>query len=161
VEARLAPLYEIFKFNSRFFLNSLDGMDDDQAGWRARDDSNSAAYIALHLLDSRHNLARRIGIEREHRLGDVAKEAKGKPNFTGLPALEEIRDEWKSVTGDVRARFAQLTTADLNQAFETQIPLEDRTILGYLGFAMMHEAYHVGQLSMVRKQVGLPAMAMR
>src|SRR5437868_9733490 len=106
VDARVAPLYEIFKFNTRNFLSCLDGMNDDQAGWRA-ESTNSAAYIALHLVDSRHFLARATGVVSEHRMATVAKQARLQPESRDLPSLEELRTEWKSITGEVRARLGQ------------------------------------------------------
>lgn len=161
MEVRVAPLYEIFKFNTRFYLNALDGMDDDQAGWRAGDKTNSPAYIALHILDTRHSLLRVAGVQRGHKFSNVAKEARGKPDFTDFPSLDQLREEWKGVTGDARALLARLTDAELNQPVEVPMPLEDKTLLGYVSFAMMHESYHIGQLSLLRKQVGLSAMALR
>ena len=161
MDARIQPLYEIFKFNTRNFLNCLEGMDEDQAGWRAGEDTNSAAYIALHVLDSRHFLARTIGLALEHKLGAAAKEARNNPRTANLPSIEDIRREWKSVTGEARARLAQLGTPDLGNLVETKLPMEDKTVLGIIAFNMMHESYHIGQLGLLRKQVGLPAMALR
>lgn len=54
----MTALYEIFKLNSRLYLNCLDGMDEDQARWRPTGATNSAAFVALHLLDSRYAMAR-------------------------------------------------------------------------------------------------------
>ena len=39
------------------------------------------------------------------------------------------------------------------------MPLEDSSVLGLLGFMVQHDSYHVGQLSMLRKHAGLPAMS--
>jgi hypothetical protein len=37
----------------------------------------------------------------------------------------------------------------------------DRTLLGALAFLAQHESYHVGQLALLRKYAGLPAMRYR
>ncbi len=161
MDVRLQPLYEIFKFNTRFYLNCLEGMDEDQALWRAGDKTNSPSYIALHVLDMRHSLARLPGKQREHRFSAKAKEARGKSDFRDFPPLDQLREQWKIVTGDVRAILAELTETELNQPVEVPMPLEDKRLVGYVAFNMMHESYHIGQLSLLRKQVGLPAMALR
>ncbi len=158
---RLVPLYEIFKLNSRLFLNCLDGWKDDQARWRPGPGTNSAAFIALHLVDSRHYIARVIGMTTENPFPFLA-DAKSIEDMKTWPKLEEIRSAWKSVTGNMRERFKTLTPADLAAPAEWQeMPMDDKTQTGMLIFMMQHESYHIGQLAILRKQAGLPAMSYR
>ncbi len=158
MDARLAPLYEIFKLNSRIYLNCLDGMDDDQASWRPSDNSNSAAFIALHLVDTRHHIAGLVGLKLENPFASMVKGRKSIAEMRGLPALDELRDAWKGVTGEVRVRLGQLGEAELKQDTGSKLPIDDKSLLGALTFLMQHESYHIGQLGLLRKQVGLPAM---
>jgi uncharacterized damage-inducible protein DinB len=162
VEARLTPLYEIFKLNTRLYLNCLDGMDDDRASWRPTEATNSAAFLALHLIDTRHWLAKSIGAAATNPFEGITRGAKGIDDIEVFPSLDAMRTEWKSVTGAVRARLAALTTADLAQAAPAKLPaVDDPSLLGLLAFAMQHDAYHVGQLALLRKQTGMPAMSYR
>jgi uncharacterized damage-inducible protein DinB len=158
VDPRLAPLYEIFKLNSHLFLNCLEGMSEDQARWRPSAASNSAAFIAAHLVDARHYLAGQLGLDPgspfEGRL-DAARTIDEVPE---LPTLEQIRGAWKDVTGSLRERFKQLSAADLDRPYTGQYPIQNRTALGLITFLMQHDSHHVGQLGFLRKQVGLPAM---
>ena len=39
------------------------------------------------------------------------------------------------------------------------MPLEDSSVLGLFGFMVQHDSYHLGQLSLLRKYAGLPAMS--
>ena len=39
------------------------------------------------------------------------------------------------------------------------MPIDDTSVLGLLGFMVQHDSYHLGQLSLLRKHCGLPAMA--
>ena len=161
MDPRLAPLYEIFKVTSRHFLNALDGMDDDQAGWRAAEDTNSAAFIALHLVQSRHFIARAMGLELEDPFAAMTKGRRSIADMQGLPALEELRAEWKRVTGELRVRFGTISPAELDKDTGTGLPLDDKRVLNVVAFLMMHEGYHIGQLGLIRKQVGLSAMALK
>lgn len=157
----LVPLYEQFKLNSRLFLNCLDGWKEDQARWRPSPDANSAAFIALHLVDSRHYIARIVGVAMENPFAFLA-EAKSIDDVKTWPRLDEVRGAWKAVTGNIRERFKTLTPADLASKAEWQdMPLDDKTNAGMLNFMMQHEAYHIGQLAILRKQAGLPSMSYR
>ncbi len=161
MDARLAPLYDIFKLNSRIFLNCLEGMNDDQASWRASEDVNSASFIALHLVDTRHHIATFCGLELDNRFAPLVKGRRSIAEMHGLPSLEEIREEWKSVTGEIRARMATLDAAALDHDTNTKLQIDNKSLLGVLAFLMQHDSYHIGQLALLRKQVGLPAMSYR
>jgi uncharacterized damage-inducible protein DinB len=161
VHDRLVPLYEIFKLNSRLFLNCLDGWKENQARWRPSPDANSAAFIALHLVDSRHYIARILGMTTENPFAFLA-DAKTIDDMKTWPPLEEIASAWKTVTGNMRERFKTLTPADLAAPADWQeVPVDDKTQLGLLVFMMQHESYHIGQLAILRKQAGLSAMSYR
>jgi uncharacterized damage-inducible protein DinB len=161
VNDRLIPLYEIFKLNSRLFLNCLDGWKEDQARWRPSPDTNSAAFLALHLVDSRHYIARFVGVTMENPFPFLA-DAKTIDDVKSWPALEEVRGAWKAVTGNLRERFKTLTAEDLaGKAEWEEMPVDDRTNVGMLIFMLQHESYHIGQLGLLRKQAGLPAMSYR
>jgi uncharacterized damage-inducible protein DinB len=56
-------------------------------------------------------------------------------------------------------RFEELTDADLAAKAPFQFPVDDDTILGVIAFMAMHESYHIGQLSAIRRQLGLPGLA--
>lgn len=160
MEARLAPLYDIFKLNSRLFLNCLDGMNDDQASWRAGDGLSSAAFIAMHLVDTRHGLAAKLGLELDNPFAEI-KGRKSVVEMRNVPGLDGTREAWKAVTGELRQRFAQLTEADLGKDSGTKLGIDDKSMLGYIGFLMQHDSYHIGQLGLLRRQLGLPAMSYR
>ncbi len=161
MEARLAPLYAIFKLNSSLFLNTLVDMDDDQASWRPTEHTNSAAYVALHLVDTRYFMATHIGLTLVNPFAAVLKEARSIRDLRTLPRLDEVRASWKTVTGETRVKFGQMTDAHLDVMASAKLPTDDETTLGMLSFLMQHESYHIGQLGLLRKQMGLPAMLYR
>ena len=161
MEARLAPLYAIFKLNSSLFLNTLVDLDDDRARWRPSEQTNSAAYVALHLVDTRYYMATHVGLTLTNPFAALLKDARSIGDVRTLPKLDDVRSAWKAVTGDLRVKFGQLTDAHLNVLASAKLPTDDETTLGMLSFLMQHESYHIGQLGLLRKQMGLPAMLYR
>ena len=160
MEARLAPLYEMFKINSRLYLNCLEGMDENQAAWRPSDQTNSAGYIALHLVDSRYLMAKMIGMGNENPFAGRAKQAR-ESGMSNLPSLDELRGAWKGITGELRVKFGAMTDQDLRMDTGSQLPVDDKSVLGILSFLLQHDSYHIGQLGLLRKQAGLTAMSYR
>lgn len=158
MDARVAPLYEIFKLNSRLFLNCLEGMSEDQARWRPGSSTNNAAFIALHAVDARHALARLLGLTLDTPFGGALEAANTIDDIRTWPRLEEIRSAWKDVTGELRERFKQLGPGDLDMACGMKYPVDDASVLGAIAYLSQHDAYHIGMLALLRKQVGLPAM---
>jgi hypothetical protein len=39
-----------------------------------------------------------------------------------------------------------------------RFPIGDATVLGLIAFMVQHDSYHIGQLALLRKHYGLPAM---
>ena len=161
MEARLAPLYAIFKLNSHLFLNTLVDMDDDQASWRPTEQTNSAAYVALHLVDTRYYMATHVGLTLVNPFAAMLKDARSIRDLRTLPRLEDVRGAWKHVTGETRVRLGQLTTAHLDVKSSAKLPIDEDSTLDMVSFLMQHESYHIGQLGLLRKQMGLPAMSYR
>jgi uncharacterized damage-inducible protein DinB len=162
VNDRLQPLYEILRMNSRLFLNCLDGMDEDQARWRPTERTNSAAFLALHLVDSRHYMAKLVGAETRNPFAPLLEGAMSIDDIREYPSLDAIRDAWKAVTGNLRVRFKSLEADDLARPAPNRFPAsEDPSLLGALTFLLQHDSYHIGQLALLRKQAGLEAMSYR
>jgi uncharacterized damage-inducible protein DinB len=134
-------------------------MDEDQARWRAGDRTNSACFIAAHLVTARHYLGTMLGLSGPSPFKGRLDGARSIDDARDLPGLEEIRSEWKAVTGNLRERLKAMSADDLAKPYSGQFPIADRTTLGLIAFLLQHDSYHIGQLGLLRKQVGLEAMS--
>ncbi len=72
-----------------------------------------------------------------------------------IPDADEILAAWEALREPLRARLAQLTEAELDAVSPRKVPMEDGSVLGTLTFLAYHEGYHVGQMALVRKALGL------
>ncbi len=60
---------------------------------------------------------------------------------------------------DLQTRlFNNLPDAALSSPAPAKMPVNDDTLGGMLAFIMHHEAYHIGQLSLLRRILGKEAM---
>jgi uncharacterized damage-inducible protein DinB len=78
---------------------------------------------------------------------------------SSYPALAEIRKAWTTVAKVLDQQLAAIKPAELDAPLDPGFPLENKTVLGVVTFMVQHDCYHLGQLGLVRKFSGLPAMA--
>lgn len=147
--------------HTRLFQRCLDGMDEAAARWRAQDRTNHALFVAAHLVDSRAWTARLLGLELPEPFGGALRYGTALDELAELPALEEVQDEWTAVSALLEARLEALTPEELTAPATQRFPVADPTLAGALAFLMHHEAYHIGQMALLRRAVGLPAMVYR
>jgi len=158
MDPRIAPLAEILRLNRKLFHNCLDGLDEDQAMTRPAPDANSAAYVAAHMVESRYYLLSQMGTERKSPLGDRVG-WKSLTEITSWPSLDEVKAAWSDSSDALDKRLREMTPKEADTPIETQFPIETKSTLGMLGFLVQHDSYHLGQLSLLRKTCGMPAMS--
>ena len=158
MDPRAFPIAEIFRLNTRLLHNCLDGMGEASARARPVADANSAAFIAAHVADTRFAIAAWLGAALPNPLAPALAEARGIDDVRELPPLSEVRAAWDAASEAIDARLAALTAAELDAPAPQRFPAGGPTLLGALAFLAQHDSYHVGQLALLRKAAGLPAM---
>ena len=158
MDARIGPLAEILRLNTVLFRNCLDGLTDANAAVRPSGETNSAAFIAAHLTNSRYFLLKQLGVDEPDPLARYLDGRKAISEVAQMPPLGEVQDAWTRAAHLLRDRLATLGAAELEAQTTMRFPLSDGTLLSTLTFLVQHDSYHVGQLSLLRKYCGLPAM---
>lgn len=160
MDPRIAPLTEILRLNTKLFRNCLDGVTDEKAAMRPSASTNSAAYIATHVAESRFFLLGMLGAEQPSPLANYLKGARGIDDVKQFPPVAEIQRAWTTASRALRDRLDTITAAELDASIASPFPLpvSDPTALGLLAFFVQHDSYHIGQLALLRKHAGLPAM---
>jgi uncharacterized damage-inducible protein DinB len=158
MDSRVAPLAEILRLNTTLFRNCLDGLSDEHAAARPSGATNNAAFVAAHLTNSRFYLLKLLGVPEPDPLAPYLDGRKSLDDLKTLPPLSEIQAAWTKAAHLLRDRLAALAPAELDGASDARFPLFNGTLLATLTFLVQHDSYHVGQLSLLRKYCGLPAM---
>jgi uncharacterized damage-inducible protein DinB len=159
MEPQLAPLAAIFDLNTDLLLNCLDGLPDAKARERLAGGGNSITFLGAHLIDSRHFLATRMGQPLPNPMARYLAAARSIEDIAEWPSLAEIRSAWCQVSAHLMSAFDALTAADLARQNAHRFPISDASQLGMIAFLVQHDAYHVGQMAFVRRQLGHPPMA--
>jgi uncharacterized damage-inducible protein DinB len=154
----VAPLALVLRLNTELFLNCLTGLDDASAVRRVTERTNSIAFLATHLVDTRHYTAGVLGAPLPSPLPPAVARARSLDEAGPLPCLADLAAAWEAVSAHLAVRVERLDTAFLAQPAGA-FPGSDGTVLGALAFLVQHESYHIGQMALLRRQVGLPAMS--
>lgn len=161
MDLRVQPLAAILKLNTRLLLNCLEGLSDEAARVRHASGVNSVTFIAAHVTDSRYFLLRTLGGALENPLSRFLDKAKTIDEITEWPPLDAVRTAWKDVSAALDTQLGTATADDLSASVDARFPGVERTRLGALTFLVQHDSYHLGQLALLRKPAGLPAMSYR
>jgi len=157
MENTLAPLHAVLRLNTRLFENCLSGVDDDLLARRTEGGANSMGFIALHVADARYHLLSLLGGLLENPFGRFAS-ARCEADIERLPGRDELCAAWRVVSAVIEEQWEHLTEAEWSRPSGQRLPLDDATRAGAAAFFLQHEAYHIGQMALLRRQAGLEAM---
>ncbi len=157
----LAPMAAVFALNSRLLENCLDGVTEAEAQGRPNDRSNSVAFIAAHLVNTRAWMIRYLGGDEPEPFGGALAYGTAIDSAARVPSLDETLDAWDEISERLETRLATCTAAQLAAPSPEQFPGVPPSVLDGLGFLLQHESYHLGQLGLLRKFLGHPAMSYR
>ena len=146
---------------TKLFLNCLEGVSEEAALVRPGDTGNHMAFIAAHLVDARHWLARVVELEAENPFTERLAGARTLGDLKDCPTVTEARAAWRALAEPLEAHFETVEPSLLDQPSATRFPIADRSVLGTVAFLVHHEAYHIGQLALLRRYVGKAAMSYR
>lgn len=159
MDPRISPLLTTLDLNDRLFSNCLDGITDEEAAQRVVGGTNSVAFIAAHMADSRFFALKIVGADVKNPLAPMLTGAKTLDDVKGALPLDATRAAWAMAGEALQVALGALTAEQLDAPGNMPFPIADKSLLGVLAFLVQHDAYHLGQLSLLRRQLGHPAMS--
>jgi uncharacterized damage-inducible protein DinB len=144
-----------FDLHTRLLRNVLEGISDSAAATQHNPHANHIQFLAGHLVYTRLMLVGYVGLQGDDRFNAFEKNIDPKAAY--LP-LRDILAKWDEIAGPISAGFSRMTPEDW--ASEAPFPTPTGTTMAdFLAFLMHHEAYHLGQLGILRKFAGKEAMS--
>lgn len=90
--------------------------------------------------------------------GSGSERLKKTASSTPFASLRETWFECLLAFRTAEAANCKSDSAELNAPSSQRFPVDLPTVHGGLGFLLQHESYHIGQLALLRKYFGYPAM---
>ncbi len=152
---RVAPLAALYGSSEELFRRALTGLTREQGLARLAGDANPLLWIAAHLTTTRYGFAQLIGLHLERPWGGAFARGSEVGDLTKIPDAAEILAAWDALRGPLTTRLHELGDAELDAPAPRNFPTSDKSVLGGVAFLAYHEAYHIGQIALVRKSLGL------
>jgi hypothetical protein len=161
----MQPVSKQFTLQSRLFNNVLDGVADPKGSERLSDYVNHLQWIAGHLTNSRYRLAPLLGLVNNFPYTEIYNDLSQPPPHNRTidpsvkyPSLTDIKKTWNNYAAGFVEKVSGLTSEQLGIETPITVPT-GKTLSDLLSFISSHESYHIGQMSIIRKYLGLPAMS--
>ena len=146
-----------FNLQTKLFNNVTIGVEGKHAQYQMNDSSNHIAWLVGHLVSTRFMLAKVLGLPSEEPFPEFFGNGKGIDTNIIYPTIKELTENWNVVSDSIANALIGLNEEAIKQKMPRPVPLGD-TLGDFMAFLMHHEAYTIGQVGLLRRAVGLPAM---
>jgi hypothetical protein len=143
----------LYRFHARFLERLAAGMEE--ADWRHRSGGNPALWILAHLIASKRGLLRALGTGPAREPWE-ALAGRGGSGDAELPAAALLLPAWQADNGELVMRLEGLDAAAAAAPAPRTLPDGSATVGGMARFLQFHEAYHLGQIGLLRRLCGKP-----
>lgn len=157
------PLITQYDLHQRLYNNVLDSFTDEETNRRlpGYPHISHVKYIAGHLLNSQYGLAQIAGVGPEVKWNELFA-VMGQSEATDqdiYPHIDEIKAEWNNLHEPIMDGLSKLTTNDLASIPPTPFNQVSESIGQLWAFINHHQAYHIGQIGILRRALGKPPMS--
>lgn len=154
----VTPLAAQLRLQTQLLLNCLDGVDGPTAERQRTGGLNSIAFLVAHLVESRHFMVDALRAPLASQLPPALATARSIDEAGPLPPIAALVAAWERVSAHLAGIVERLDTPVLADT-AVRVPGSDGTVLGALAFLVHHEAYHLGQIGLLRRLEGLAPMS--
>ena len=163
---KIENLIKQYRLLSDWYLSVLENISDEDGKKTIGENTNSIEWLAGHLITGRYRNLMRIGVNIEpyKYMDKFINQSAPPPNAIAFskdikyPTLTECRAQWEIYTDLFLKGLEKVDEKILNTEMNFRVPTGGNTIEDALNFIVMHESFHIGQISIMRKTLGLPSM---
>jgi len=147
-----------FDLHTRLFNNALDAISDDETNSQASEKINHLKWLAGHLVSSRFSFKDMAQLDLENPFqGKFGRKNPIDPHAE-YPSIEAIKECWNQIAAPISEALGNLP-AEVLEAEGPRVPLGEGKMGDFIDFLMHHEAYHLGQMGLLRKYLGKEALS--
>ena len=148
-----------FDWNSEATQGSLEGFDKTILTKRL-EGANSAYWLTGHLAVSRRMICDILNIEVDPIDWREPFDMGSSPEVPSTcPSQPDLLEDFLSTGRRISAKIQTMSSDEFEKPMRLIVGNEERTVLHNLHFMYWHESYHVGQIAMIRRMLGLERLA--
>lgn len=142
-----------YRFHARIVELLATGLD--AADWRFRAGGNSALWVLAHIATSKQGLLRALGVMRDRHPWEAGVVRGGSPDAE-LPDSDVILACWQEANRVLTSHLDVMTDDQGGKPGPRTMPDGGTTLGAMARFLHFHEAYHLGQIGLLRRLCGKP-----
>ena len=154
MEKSMAVVIETMNTNSFLINKALDGLSEEHFSERPNASTNPIHYLLGHLTLYRFQACKLLSEDNSYKFEEQYKSGIENQDRAKYPTTEEIKAEWNKISEKFKTLIENAAPEQLAAEIPKKYPIGEQNRLGALQFLMYHEAYHIGQISLVRKFFG-------
>jgi hypothetical protein len=149
-----ANIEGIFNTNTGIVQKAITDIALDDWFRHPGDASNHLTFVMGHLAVHRGRVVNLLGGNWAAPWSKLFTRGTERVAREEYPKIEEIKNAWSDASEQLAACFKAASPELLSQPAPEGPPSFDQKISGVVAFLAFHEAYHVGQVSYLRKWLG-------
>lgn len=154
----LVGIVGLLKAGNYLLNKGVADLDMEQYYEQIGERSNPIVWIAGHMTNSRYNALKMLRVEAEFSWQETFKRGSRYHPDRDYPTVEELLEAWQSGSEVLIEKVSQLEEAELSRKLPAKFPHGDNTVMGMLSFIVFHESHHMGQISYIRRCIGLEGL---
>ncbi len=148
------PVKAQFELQTATFRKTIEGITEEAANTKSHAKTNSIKWVAGHIANTRTVI---IGLltgvnPNPDYIKFFGRGSTGNVD-SSFPTMQQILDKWDETAPLLSQAIESASTETLMAKPPIQTSIPDETMLGMLAYMALHEAHHLGQLS-VLKNIG-------
>jgi len=146
--------FQLYGIGTALVERAVREFSDDEAVRRIEGNSNCMLWLFAHLTAVRCSLAEMLGVHKDVAWREYFRKGSKGDDFEKYPTMAEVREVWQEITPLFVQALEGASDEQLSAPAPRDFPIPDKSIRGAILFLAFHEAYHVGQMSYLRKCLG-------
>ena len=158
MDALVRPIVGLYGLSNGILATGIGDLSDEDAHTRSRDGAGpSVAWTIGHLCHFKMVVLALLGVERENPFAAVFERAPASDG-TDYPTMAELAASFSQLNTEVIAAL-EASPARLERPMPGRGIHGEKRIIDTVMFFAWHEAYHIGGIGAIRKELGRKALA--
>ncbi len=150
----LSTITNMFKANAQIFEKATQDVPSEKWLTRPGNDSNHLTWIAGHVVVHRAMVAKMLGLPWSAPWEKLFARGAKLVTPEQYPPADELRRSFQEVSEKLAAALPGASDETLSKSVPKEQPSLDGTLGGTVALLCLHETFHVGQMSYLRKWLG-------
>ena len=149
-----STIAEMFKANAQIFEKATTGIPSEKWLTRPGDGSNHLTWIAGHVVVHRAMAAKILGCDWSAPWEKLFARGAKLVAPEQYPDPAELRRNFEEISTKVASALPKVSEEVLNKPVSKEQPSLDGTLGGTIALLCLHETFHMGQMTYLKKMLG-------